>query len=70
MNRLPRNVKNYRVQDIDCKHRYLGMTDGLSCKKACSTPETPCWCDHVDTLGICDEYEIDEWDERAKGKVL
>lgn len=64
----PRNVKNYRVQEIpdgchNCKKRYLGMVTEvgnipiLGCKLACCTPKHPCFCDEVNPFGICDDYE-------------
>jgi hypothetical protein len=68
MNHPPRNVKNYRVQNVpngcwNCKKRYLGMVSFpgnlpiLGCKLACATPEKPSFCDQVDSFGICDDYE-------------
>ncbi len=62
LKRLPRNVLNYRVQELpdgchNCSHLYCGAPPDLECGLACRTPERPAICDSVNLLGKCDSWE-------------
>jgi hypothetical protein len=76
--RPPRNVTGYHVQELpdgchNCSHLYCGAQPNLECGLACRTTEKPAFCDSVNPLGKCnqwDKFECSDAPEVKPDQVL